>query len=218
MDKETLKKAAAEAALAYVPKGCVLGVGTGSTTAYFIRGLKRGWIVGAVPSSKETERALRKRGIRVLDLDQAKRVTLYVDGADEADAKLRLIKGGGGALTREKIVATAAKKFICIADGAKLVKRLGKHPVPLEIVPMARARVAAEIRRSGGRPVWRKGFVTDNGGEILDVHGLKISNPAKMEKNLEAIPGVICAGIFGQRRADLLLLATPQGIRRIRAG
>jgi len=184
---------------------------------YFIRGLKRGWVRGAVPSSKGTEQALRKRGIRVLGLDQAKKVRLYVDGADEVDPKLRLTKGGGGALTREKIIATAAKKFICIVDESKLVKRLGKFPIPLEVVPMARDQVAREVRKMGGRPVWRRGFVTDNGGEILDVHGWKISNPAKMEKELEAIPGVICAGIFGRRRADLLLLAMPKGVKRIQA-
>ncbi len=217
MELNLLKQAAAEAALAYVPKGCLLGVGTGSTMIYFIRGLKRGWVRGAVPSSKGTEQALRKRGIRVMNLNQAKRVKLYVDGADEVDAKLRLTKGGGGALTREKIIATAAKKFICIVDESKLVKRLGKFPIPLEVVPMARDQVAKEIRKRGGRPVWRRGFVTDNGGEILDVHGWKISNPAKMEKDLEAIPGVICAGIFGRRRADLLLLATPRGVKRIQA-
>ena len=217
MDLISLKRAAAEAALAYVPKGCLLGVGTGSTMVYFIRGLKRGWVRGAVPSSKGTEQALRKRGIRVLGLDQAKKVRLYVDGADEVDPKLRLTKGGGGALTREKIIATAAKKFICIVDESKLVKRLGKFPIPLEVVPMARDQVAREVRKMGGRPVWRRGFVTDNGGEILDVHGWKISNPVKMEKELEAIPGVICAGIFGRRQADLLLLATPKGVERIQA-
>jgi len=218
MDQKTLKKTVAEAALAHVPKGCVLGVGTGSTTMYFIQGLKRGWVRGAVPSSKGTEKALRKKGIRVLDLNQAKKVSLYVDGADEADPKLRLIKGGGGALTREKIIASAAKKFLCIVDETKLVKRLGKFPVPLEVVPMARGQVAREVRRRGGRPVWRKGFLTDNGGEILDVHGWRISDPVKKEKELEGIPGVICAGVFGKRRADLLLVGTPQGIREIRAG
>ncbi|NBR64227.1 MAG: ribose 5-phosphate isomerase A, partial [Verrucomicrobia bacterium] len=127
-------------------------------------------------------------------------------------------KGGGGALTREKIVATASRRFICIADGSKLVKRLGRHPVPLEVVPMAREQVAARVRKLGGRPVWRKGFVTDNGGEILDVHGLRITDPAGLEKKLEAIPGVVCAGIFGKRKADLLLLGTPAGVRRVRAG
>ena len=217
MDLISLKRAAAEAALAYVPKGCLLGVGTGSTMIYFIRGLKRGWVRGAVPSSKGTEQTLRKRGIRVLGLDQAKKVRLYVDGADEVAPKLRLTMGGGGALTREKIIATAAKKFICIVDESKLVKRLGKFPIPLEVVPMARDQVAREVRKMGGRPVWRKGFVTDNGGEIVDVHGWKINNPVKMEKELEAIPGVICAGIFGRRRADLLLLATPRGVKRIQA-
>jgi ribose 5-phosphate isomerase A len=214
VDQKVFKKEAAKAALAYVPKGCVLGVGTGSTTMYFIQGLKKGWVRGAVPSSKETERALRKKGIRVLDLNQAKKVSLYVDGADEVDPKLMLIKGGGGALTREKIIATAAKKFICIVDESKLVKRLGKFPVPLEVVPMARDQVAREIRRRGGRPVWRKNFITDNGGEILDVHGWNVSDPVKKEKELEGIPGVICAGVFGKRRADLLLVGTAQGVEQ----
>ena len=217
MELNLLKRAAAEAAFAYVPKGCLLGVGTGSTMIYFLRGLRRGWVRGAVPSSKGTEQELRKRGIRVVNLNQAKKVRLYVDGADEVDPKLRLTKGGGGALTREKIIATAAKKFICIVDESKLVKRLGKFPVPLEVVPMARDQVAKEIRKRGGRPVWRKGFLTDNGGEILDVHGWKINNPVKMEKELEAIPGVICAGIFGLRRADILLVATLRGVKRIQA-
>ncbi|NCY21382.1 ribose-5-phosphate isomerase RpiA [bacterium] len=217
-DKEGQKKAAAQVAVGMVPKGCWLGVGTGSTTGYFIQALKKGWVKGAVPSSVGTEKALRKRGIRVLPLSEAKKVSLYVDGADEADAKLRLIKGGGGALTREKIVATAARKFICIADEAKFVKRLGKHPVPVEIVPFARVQVAKQLKKLGGHPIWRKGCVTDNGGEILDVHGLKIRDPKGLEEKIEAIPGVICAGIFARRRADLLLLATPLGVRRIKAG
>lgn len=214
VEQTRLKKEAAEAALAYVRKGCVLGVGTGSTTRCFIQGLKKGWVRGAVPSSVATERALRKKGIRILGLDQAKRVQVYVDGADEVNPSLQLIKGGGGALTREKIIATAAKKFICVVDESKLVKRLGKFPIPLEVVPMAREEVAREIRRRGGRPVWRKGFRTDNGGEILDVHGWMISQPKRMEKMLEKIPGVICAGVFGERRADLLLVATPGGVEK----
>ena len=147
-----------------------------------------------------------------------RKLAVYVDGADEADPRLNLIKGGGGALTREKIVATASRKFVCIADGSKLVKRLGRFPIPLEVVPMAREQVATAVRKMGGRPVWRSGFVTDNGGEILDVRGLRISDPAKMEKRLESIPGVVCAGIFGKRRANLLLLGTTAGVRRIRAG
>lgn len=216
--KEAQKKAAAEAALAMVPRGCWLGVGTGSTTGYFIQGLKRGWVKGAVPSSVATEKALRRKGIRVLPLSQARKVTLYVDGADEADGRLRLIKGGGGALTREKILATAAKKFVCIADEAKRVKQLGKFPVPVEIVPFARSQVARQLARMGGRPVWRKGFLTDNGGEILDVRGLKIRDPRAMEKKIEEIPGVISAGIFARRRADVLLLGTPRGVRRIKVG
>ncbi|NBU68832.1 MAG: ribose 5-phosphate isomerase A [Verrucomicrobia bacterium] len=198
--RDRQKKEAARAALGEVPKGCWLGVGTGSTTNHFIRLLPKRWVRGAVASSVAT------------------RLAVYVDGADEADSGLRLIKGGGGALTREKIVATASRRFICIADGSKLVKRLGRHPVPLEVVPMAREQVAARVRKLGGRPVWRKGFVTDNGGEILDVHGLRITDPAGLEKKLEAIPGVVCAGIFGKRKADLLLLGTPAGVRRVRAG
>ena len=212
------KQEAARAALAEIPKGCWLGVGTGSTTNYFIQLLPKRWVKGAVASSLATERALRRRGIRVVPMIPSRKLAVYVDGADESDPRLRLIKGGGGALTREKIVATASRKFVCIADGSKLVKRLGRFPVPLEVVPMAREQVAAGVRKMGGRAVWRKGFVTDNGGEILDVHGLRISDPAKMETRLESIPGVVCAGIFGKRRANLLILGTAAGVRRIRAG
>jgi ribose 5-phosphate isomerase A len=216
--REQEKKDAARAALAEVPKGCWLGVGTGSTTHHFIQLLPKRWVKGAVASSEATAKALRRRGIRLVPMLPTRKLAVYVDGADEADGRLRLIKGGGGALTREKIVATAARKFVCIADGSKLVERLGRFPVPLEVVPMAREAVAAAVRKMGGRPVWRKGFVTDNGGEILDVHGLGISDPAKTEEQLEAIPGVVCAGIFGKRRADLLLLGTRNGVKRVRAG
>ena len=216
--KERQKKEAAQAALAEVPKGCWLGVGTGSTTNYFIQLLPKRWVKGAVASSKATAKALKRRGIRVVPMIPSRKLAVYLDGADEVDPRLRLIKGGGGALTREKIVATASRKFVCIADSSKLVKRLGRFPVPLEVVPMARQQVAASVRTMGGRPVWRKGFLTDNGGEILDVHGLRISDPAKMEKRFEAIPGVVCAGIFGNRRANLLLLGTRDGVKRIRAG
>jgi ribose 5-phosphate isomerase A len=216
--KDRYKKEAARAALAEVPKGCWLGVGTGSTTNYFIQLLPKRWVKGAVASSEATAKALRRRGIRVVPMIPSRKLAVYVDGADEADPRLRLIKGGGGALTREKIVATASRKFVCIADGSKWVKRLGRFPIPLEVVPIAREQVAAAVRKIGGRPVWRKGFMTDNGGEILDVRGLRISDPAKMEKRLESIPGVVCAGIFGKRRANLLLLGTTAGVRRIRAG
>ena len=216
--KDRQKLAAAQAALREVPKGCWLGVGTGSTTNYFIQLLPKGWVRGAVASSKATANALKRRGIRVVPMLPTRKLAVYVDGADEVDPRLRLIKGGGGALTREKIVATASRKFVCIADESKLVKRLGRFPVPLEVVPMAREQVAAQVRKLGGRAVWRKGFVTDNGGEILDVHGLRVSNPAGLENKLEAIPGVVCAGIFGKRKADLLLLGTPAGVRRIRVG
>jgi len=216
--KDRQKLAAAQAALREVPKGCWLGVGTGSTTNFFIRLLPKRWVRGAVASSVATAKALQRRGIRVVPMAPSRKLAVYVDGADEADGKLRLIKGGGGALTREKIVATASRKFVCITDESKMVRRLGRHPIPLEVVPMAREQVAAQVRKLGGRPVWRKGFLTDNGGEILDVHGLWISDPKKMETRLEAIPGVVCAGIFGKRRANLLLLGTPTGVRRIRAG
>jgi len=212
------KKEAARAALAEVPKGCWLGVGTGSTTDYFIQLLPKRWVKGAVASSEATAKALKRRGIPVVPMIPSRKLAVYVDGADEADPRLRLIKGGGGALTREKIVATASRKFVCIADGSKWVKRLGRFPVPLEVVPIARHQVAAAVRKMGGRPVWRKGFLTDNGGEVLDVHGLRIADPAKMEKRLEAIPGVVCAGIFGKRKANLLLLGTRNGVRRLRAG
>jgi len=212
------KKEAARAALAEVPKGCWLGVGTGSTTDYFIQLLPKRWVKGAVASSEATAEALKRRGIPVVPMIPSRKLAVYVDGADEADPRLRLIKGGGGALTREKIVATASRKFVCIADGSKWVKRLGRFPVPLEVVPIARHQVAAAVRKMGGRPVWRKGFLTDNGGEVLDVHGLRIADPAKMEKRLEAIPGVVCAGIFGKRKANLLLLGTRNGVRRLRAG
>jgi len=212
------KKEAARAALAEVPKGCWLGVGTGSTTDYFIQLLPKRWVKGAVASSEATAKALKRRGIPVVPMIPSRKLAVYVDGADEADPRLRLIKGGGGALTREKIVAMASRKFVCIADGSKWVKRLGRFPVPLEVVPIARQQVAAAVRKMGGRPVWRKGFLTDNGGEVLDVHGLRIADPAKMEKRLEAIPGVVCAGIFGKRKANLLLLGTRNGVRRLRAG
>lgn len=204
--------------MAEVPKGCWLGVGTGSTTNYFIQLLPKRWVKGAVASSEATAKALKRRGIPVVPMIPSRKLAVYVDGADEADPQLRLIKGGGGALTREKIVATASRKFVCIADGSKWVKRLGRFPVPLEVVPIARHQVAAAVRKMGGRPVWRKGFLTDNGGEVLDVHGLRIADPAKMEKRLEAIPGVVCAGIFGKRKANLLLLGTRNGVRRLRAG
>ena len=216
--KDRQKQEAARAALLEVPKGCWLGVGTGSTTNYFIQLLPKRWVKGAVASSEATAKALKRRGIRVVPMLPSRKLAVYVDGADEADLFLRLIKGGGGALTREKIVAKASRKFVCIADGSKLVHRLGRFPVPLEVVPLARQQVAAAVRKMGGRPVWRKGFVTDNGGEILDVHGLRISDPAKLESRLEAIPGVVCAGIFGKRRANLLLLGTLSGVRRIKAG
>ena len=216
--KDRQKQEAARAALLEVPKGCWLGGGTGSTTNYFIQLLPKRWVKGAVASSEATAQALKRRGIRVVPMLPSRKLAVYVDGADEADLFLRLIKGGGGALTREKIVAKASRKFVCIADGSKLVHRLGRFPVPLEVVPLARQQVAGAVRKMGGRPVWRKGFVTDNGGEILDVHGLRISDPAKLESRLEAIPGVVCAGIFGKRRANLLLLGTLSGVRRIKAG
>ncbi len=219
MSVEELKRAAAEAALDYVEPGTVIGVGTGSTANFFIDALARlkGRIEGAVASSEATAQRLRGHGIPVLDLNAVDELPLYVDGADEATRHLHLIKGGGGALTREKIVAAASRRFVCIADQSKLVDVLGRFPLPLEVIPMARSFVARELVKRGGRPVLREGFVTDNGNQILDVHGLEILEPARLESELNDIPGVVTNGIFALRPADLLLLGTPEGVRRIGA-
>jgi ribose 5-phosphate isomerase A len=218
MTQDELKKAVAHAALEYVEAGSIIGVGTGSTANHFIDALAgmKGKIDGTVASSEATAQRLRKHGIPVLDLNETGGLRVYVDGADEATEHLHLIKGGGGALTREKIVAAASETFVCIADESKLVGVLGKFPLPVEVVPMARSYVAREIVKLGGEPVLRTGFKTDNGNLILDVHGLTILNPVELEEKLDHIAGVVTNGLFARRPADVLLLGGPQGVRTLR--
>jgi ribose 5-phosphate isomerase A len=215
MNQDELKRQVAEAALAYVVPGGVLGVGSGSTAERFIDALGplAGRIPGAVASSERTAERLRRQGIRLLDLNDVDELPVYVDGADEIDAGLAMIKGGGGALTREKIVAAVARKFVCIADESKLVARLGRFPLPVEVIPMARAHVARQIARLGGAPRLREGFITDNGNVILDVADLAIDDPAALEKRLNDIAGVVTNGLFALRGADVLLLGTAAGVR-----
>ena len=207
-NREDQKRLAAERAIGYVEEGSVLGVGTGSTVAYFIDalGARRGLIEAAVSSSEQSTVRLKQHGIRVVDLNSIGTLALYVDGADECDPQKHLIKGGGGALTREKIIAAASKTFVCMIDAAKRVEALGKFPLPIEVIPMARGHVAREIVRRGGNPVWRDGFVTDNGNIILDVHGWRIDNPVALEAELNQIIGVVCVGLFAKRPADVVLI------------
>jgi ribose 5-phosphate isomerase A len=209
------KRRAAEAALAYVEDGMVLGVGTGSTVAELITALKRRKIKleSAVSSSRKTSESLRAAGIPEQDLNSAGPLSLYIDGADEATADGALIKGGGAALTREKVVAAASEKFICIIDDAKLVEVLGGFPLPIEVIPMARSYVARELVKMGGQPVWREGVVTDNGNVILDVHNLRLKDPAAFETAANQIAGVVTVGLFALRRADLLIVAGDDGIK-----
>jgi ribose 5-phosphate isomerase A len=204
-----MKRLAAEKALEYVEDGMIVGVGTGSTVAYFIDGLARikDRIKGTVSSSEQSTQRLRSHGIEVQDLNATGPLSLYVDGADECDGHRRLIKGGGAALTREKIIAEASKTFVCIVDPSKQVGILGRFPLPVEVVPMARSLVAREIVRiTGGQPVWRDGVVTDNGNWILDVHGLAITDPVGMERDLNQIPGVVSVGLFARRPADVVIV------------
>ena len=218
MTQDEMKKAAAQAALAYVETGSIIGIGTGSTANHFIdllAGIK-GKIEGTVASSNASADRLKKHGIPVLDLNAAGDLSLYVDGADESTRHLHLIKGGGGALTREKIVAAASKKFVCIADESKLVDVLGKFPLPVEVIPMARSYVARQIVKLGGQPVLREGFTTDNGNVILDVHNLKIMNPVELEGKLNNIVGVVTNGLFAMRPADVLILGTPNGAKTLK--
>jgi ribose 5-phosphate isomerase A len=214
-----MKRAAAQAALQWVEDDSVVGVGTGSTTNYFIDYLatRKARINGAVASSQASAERLRKHGIPVIELNAAGELPLYVDGADEATRHRHLIKGGGGALTREKIVAGASRLFICIIDQSKLVARLGTFPLPLEVIPMARSFVARELVKLGGAPEWRQGFVTDNGNLVLDVHNLKILEPVKLEETLNQIPGVVTNGLFARRPADMILAGTAAGVERIDA-
>lgn len=217
MTQDEQKRAVAQAAIKHVPAGCIVGVGTGSTANYFIEELARikHKIKGAVASSEATAQRLRSHGIEVMDLNSVNELPLYVDGADEVTEHLHMIKGGGGALTREKIVAAVARKFVCVADQSKLVEVLGKFPLPVEVIPMARSYVAREIARLGGQPMLRQGFTTDNGNLILDVRGLEILNPVELETALNQITGVVTNGLFARRGADVLLLGTGSGVRTI---
>ena len=212
------KRAAAEAALSFLEDGMTVGVGTGSTVNFFIDALSewRHRLRGAVSSSEASTRRLRAVGIELLELNQTGDLELYVDGADETDIHRRLIKGGGGALTREKIVAAASRRFVCIVDDAKLVDVLGRFPLPIEVIPMARSYVARQLVKLGGQPVLREGFTTDNGNLILDVHGLRILDPPVLEDTLNGIAGVVTAGLFARRPADLILVGDAEGrVRRI---
>jgi len=216
LTQDEKKQAVAEAAVELVEPGMVLGVGTGSTTDRFIDALAgiRERIDGAVSSSEASSARLARAGIRLLALDDVETIPLYVDGADEADDRRRLIKGGGGALTREKIVASASARFACIVDDSKRVARLGAFPLPVEVVPMALRLVARRIAALGGRPVVREGFTTDNGNAILDVHDLEIDDPPRLESELDGIAGVVTNGIFARRPADLLLVGGDAGVER----
>ena len=217
MSSDKFKRQAAQAAVQYVEEGSVIGVGTGSTVNYFIEALAqiKHLIDGAVARSLQTAERLQAAHIPLLDLNGAGPLPLYVDGADEIDRHLRMIKGGGGALTREKIIAAASEKFICIADQSKLVEILGTFPLPVEVIPMARSYVGRELLKRGGQPAWRENFITDNGNLILDVYNLELLEPTRMEAELSAIAGVVTVGIFAQRPADLLLLGTASGVERI---
>jgi ribose 5-phosphate isomerase A len=218
MNASAKKQHAANAALQHVYDDTVIGVGTGSTVNHFIDALaaRHLRIRGAVSSSAASSERLRHHGIDLFDLNSTD-LDVYIDGADEADPHLRLIKGGGGALTREKIIAAAARRFICIADDSKLVEVLGAFPLPVEVIPMARSYVARQLLRLNGRPVWRDGFLTDNGNHILDVHGLSITDPVELESSINQIVGVVTVGLFAKRPADLLILGTDTGVRTLPA-
>jgi ribose 5-phosphate isomerase A len=216
MNKNTGKQAAARAALEYVVAGEVLGIGTGSTVNYLIEELVANpvRIAGAVSSSSASTARLEAAGIPVLDLNEVGELQTYIDGADETNHRRQLIKGGGAALTREKIIAAAAHRFVCIADEAKLVDTLGAFPLPVEVIPMARSYVSRELSRLGGRPVWRERVLTDNGNHILDVHGLRIEEPVSLESAINQITGVVTVGLFAARPADVVILGDERGVRR----
>jgi ribose 5-phosphate isomerase A len=217
MTQDEMKKAVAKAALEYVEVGALVGVGTGSTANHFIDALAtiKHKIEATVASSVATANRLKGHGIAVLELNEVTQLSVYVDGADEATKHLHLVKGGGGALTREKIVAAASRKFVCVADESKLVDILGQFPLPIEVIPMARSFVARQIVKLGGTPVLRENYTTDNGNLILDVSNMQIMEPAKMETTLNQIPGVVTNGLFALRPADVLLLGTAQGVRTL---
>ncbi len=218
MTQDEKKQAVAEAALAFVQAGSIVGVGTGSTANYFIDALAgiKHRIEGSVASSEESARRLEAHGIPVMDLNSVSELSVYVDGADECTRHLCLIKGGGGALTREKIVAAVARSFVCVVDDSKLVDRLGAFPLPVEVIPMARSYVARRIVRMGGSPELREGFITDNGNVILDIHDLDILEPERIETELDKIAGVVCNGLFARRPADVLLVGRDAGVDTIR--
>lgn len=217
MNKEEMKKAVAKAALDYIELGTIVGVGSGSTANYFIDELAKikHKIDGAVASSSSTEKKLKFYNIPVYDLNSIFPLPLYIDSADEINASLQMIKGGGGALTREKIVAAVAQKFVCMADQDKKIDILGAYPLPIEVIPMARSYVAREVVKLGGHPVYREGFITDNGNVILDVWHLKIMQPTELEKTINNITGVVANGLFAVRSADILLLGTGSGVEKI---
>ena len=219
MTQDELKQAVAREAIKYVVEDAIVGVGTGSTANYFIDELAKikSRIDGAVASSQATAERLKSHGIRVVDLNSVNALPVYVDGADEITENLSMIKGGGGALTREKIVAAVAEKFVCIADESKLVDALGKFPLPVEIIPMARGCLSRRLAALGGRPLLRENFLTDNGNEILDVHDLRIEDPLGMETEINCWPGVVTVGLFCRRPADVLILGTPGGVRTMKA-
>lgn len=219
MDASQKKRNAAEAALQFIAPGTVLGVGTGSTVNFLIDRLPdvRDSIDAVVSSSKATTALLMERGFDVKTLNETGDIDLYIDGADECNKHLQLIKGGGGALTREKVLAAASRRFVCIVDDSKLVGMLGTFPLPIEVLPMAQELVARRLLKMRGNPIWREGFVTDNGNHILDVEDLQISNPLEMEARINRIPGVVTVGIFADRPADILLVAGDKGVREMRA-
>jgi ribose 5-phosphate isomerase A len=220
MTQDELKALVGQAALAYVVPGGVVGVGTGSTVNCFIdalAGIKQ-TIAGAVSSSAQSSRRLREHGINVLDANDVESMPVYIDGADEIDLAGHMIKGGGAALTREKIVADIAERFVCIADHSKLVNTLGAFPLPVEVIPMAAAQIARRLRALGGTPTLRSGVVTDNGGHIIDVRGLDIRDPVAMEREINQWPGVVSVGIFARNKASVCLLGTPQGVKTLTFG
>ena len=217
MSQEDQKRRAAAAALSYIKDGIVLGVGTGSTVDLLIDALPpyAAKLTAVVSSSERSKRRLEAAGIRVSELGQVGDLDLYIDGADEATKHLHLIKGGGGALTREKILAAAARRFVCIVDETKLVATLGRFPLPIEVIPMAESFVARQMVKAGGQPILREGFVTDNGNHILDVHNLRIANPVEMETRFNQIPGIVTVGLFANRRADVLLVGGPTSVKTL---
>lgn len=219
MTQDELKQAVARAALNYVVEGKLVGVGTGSTARLFIEALAgmKDRIAGAVASSEDTRSRLEGHGIKVFDLNDITELPVYIDGADEINVEMHMIKGGGGALTREKIVSAVADQFVCIVDGSKLVEVLGKFPLPVEVVPMACAHVARELSRLGGLPVVRDGFITDNGNLILDVKGLQIVDPIDLETRINQIVGVVSNGLFAHRPADVCLIGTSDGVQILSA-